>query len=144
MLPLLSLIAQGTTVTNPSGTSKTGADGEIKLGSFQPATNAYSAGSETQAGALANMEKFISNVIGFLTVVGAVMFVIFFVMGAFQWITSGGDKGSLEKARNRMVQGILGLVILVASYSILGLLGSLVGLDLLNPADQIQKVIPII
>jgi hypothetical protein len=125
-LSLFSLIAQKT---------------DIPLGGFTPPTPAYSEGSEDPDTALANLEAFISNLIGFLTVLGSLFFVVYFVIGAFQWITSGGDKGSLEKARNRMMYGALGMILIIAAYSILGLLSGLIGLDFLNPAEQIRNII---
>lgn len=112
----------------------------IDIGGFTPPSNAYSQGSTTEAGALSNLELFISNIIGFITAIGGVFFVLYFVIGAFNWISSGGDKGKVEKARNRMINGAIGLVILVASYAIIGLLGSFIGLDLLNPAEQIRSI----
>lgn len=125
MLGLSTLIAQGT----------------LELGTFKPATEAYSEGSETTQGALSNLESLISNLIGLLTALGAIMFVIYFIVGAFEWITSGGDKGKLEKARNRMLQGMLGMILVVASYSLLGLLSGVIGIDFLNPAKQIEEII---
>ncbi|MCC6711003.1 MAG: hypothetical protein IT416_01485 [Candidatus Pacebacteria bacterium] len=113
----------------------------IDIGGFKPPTEAYSKGSNTAGGALSNLELFISNIIGFMTTIGTVFFVIYFVLGAFEWITSGGDKGKTEKARTRMMNGAIGLVIIVASYAILGLLGSFIGIDLLNPAEQIQTIV---
>jgi len=112
----------------------------INIGGFQPPADAYSKGSNTASGALSNLELFVSNIIGFMTAIGSVFFVIYFILGAFEWITSGGDKGKAEKARNRMLNGAIGLVIMVASYAILGLLGSFIGLDLLNPAEQINNI----
>lgn len=113
----------------------------VPIGTFQPPTDAYSEGSATKRGALDNMEQFLSTLIGFMTVLGSILFVIYFVLGAFEWITSAGDKGKLEKARNRMLYGVLGMILIVASYSLLGLLSGIIGLDFLNPASQIEKII---
>ncbi|OGJ37488.1 MAG: hypothetical protein A2383_00490 [Candidatus Pacebacteria bacterium RIFOXYB1_FULL_39_46] len=118
-----------------------GATEDVPLGGFTPPTDAYSEGSDVGTGALTNLELFVSNIIGFLTALGALFFVVQFVIGAFQWISSEGDKGKLEKARNQMVHGALGMIIIIASYSIIGLLGSLLGFDFLNPAEQIQNII---
>lgn len=111
------------------------------LGTFQPPTKAYSEGSTTPQGAYDNLEKFISALIGFMTVLGSILFVIYFVLGAFEWITSGGDKGHLEKARGRMLYGLLGMILIIASYSLLGLFSSVIGLDFLNPSKQIQQIV---
>ncbi len=136
LMSLFSLLAQNRNDAAPSN--------EIDLKSFTPPTTAYSTGSDdpTGRGALENLEGFISNIIGLLTVLGAIFFVIYFVIGAFQWITSGGDKGKLESARNRMMYGAIGMILIIGSYAILGLLGGVIGIDFLNPADQLQELIP--
>lgn len=112
----------------------------IDLGGFTPATDAYSTGSDTAAGAIANTELMISNAIGGITVLSGVAFVAYFLIASFRWVTSGGDKGKVESARNQMTQGVLGLVIVVASYGIVGLLGTAVGLRLLNPGQMICEI----
>lgn len=111
-------------------------------GGFKPPTEAYSTGSNQGFTALDNLELFISNIIGFMTVLASLFFVVNFVIGAFQWVTSGGDKGNLEKARNKMMYGAIGMILIIASYSLLGLLSSLIGLDFLNPAEQIRRIVP--
>lgn len=113
----------------------------IPLGKFTPPTTAYSAGSDTAEGALGNLESLISNIIGFLTVLASLFFVVYFIIGAFQWVTSGGDKGKLETARNRMMSGVIGMIIVIAAYSIIGLLSGIIGLDFLNPAEQIKNIV---
>ncbi len=105
-------------------------------------SQAYTAGGTTQEGVLANFDLIISNLLGLFTIIGALIFVIYFLMASIQWITAGGDAGKLTEAREKIVQGIIGLVILVAAYGILGLIGTLVGIDILNPITQLQKIIP--
>ncbi len=90
----------------------------------------------------ANIEAIISNVLGFFTIVGAIFFIVYFLIAAMEWITSGGDSGKLTTARNKMMQGILGLVILVAAYGIIGLIGSIVGIELLEPAKLLESITP--
>lgn len=115
----------------------------INLGGFSPPTDAYSEGSaDGIEGATQNLELFISNIIGFLTVLGGIFFVVYFVMAAFSWITAGGDSGKLSTARDKMVQGVLGLIIIIAAYSLIGLIGGIIGLDLLNIGQQIETLIP--
>ena len=113
----------------------------IDLGTFTPPTKTYSEGSAEGFNALTNLEAFISNLIGFMTALGALLFVIYFVLGAYEWISSGGDKGKLEKARNRMMYGILGMILIVGSYSLIGLLSGIIGIDFLNPAETIYKIV---
>ncbi|OGJ37487.1 MAG: hypothetical protein A2383_00485 [Candidatus Pacebacteria bacterium RIFOXYB1_FULL_39_46] len=57
--------------------------------------------------------------------IGAITVLVFFILGAFEWITSEGEKGKLEKARNRIMQAIIGLIILVGSFVILSFISDL-------------------
>ena len=52
--------------------------------------------------------------------VGGLIVLIMFLWGALEWITAGGDSGKIEKARNRIMQSIIGLLILVSSFVIIG------------------------
>lgn len=52
--------------------------------------------------------------------IGALLVLFYFVWGAFEWITAGGESGKLEKARLRMMHAVVGLLILVSSFVILG------------------------
>lgn len=110
-----------------------------QFGSFQ-SQSPLTEGAEADPGA--NIELIISNVLGFFTIIGAVFFIIYFIIASMEWITSGGDSGKLTTARNKMLHGVLGLVILVAAYGIIGLIGSLVGVDLLRPAELLESIRP--
>lgn len=52
--------------------------------------------------------------------IGGLLVLFYFVWGAIEWITAGGDSGKLEKARLRMMHAVVGLLILVSSFVILG------------------------
>ena len=114
------------------------------LGTFSPPSDAYSAGAATPDGgvALTNLETFLSNIIGFLTILGGIFFIVYFLIGGLTWVTSGGDSGKVGKARNQMIQGVIGLVVIVAAYSIIGIVGNIVGLNLLTPAASLRTLIP--
>lgn len=57
--------------------------------------------------------------------IGAIFVLVYFVWGAVEWIASGGDKGKIESARNRITQAVVGLIILVGSYAIIGFIGQI-------------------
>ena len=110
---------------------------------LQPATDAYSQNSaSSQDSALNNMTAMISNMLSIATVVAGIAFLFYFLLGAFGWITSEGDSGKLQKARNKMIHGAIGLVIVVTAYALIGLIGSIVGIDILNPGEALKKLIP--
>ncbi len=107
-----------------------------------PPTTAFSEGSAEGFTALTNLELFISNAIGVLTVVASLFFIFYFFMGAFKWVTAGGDGGKVAKARDEMVQGVVGLIVIVAAYGLVGLVGRIVGLNILQPGNVLAPLIP--
>lgn len=50
---------------------------------------------------------------------GALAVIAFFIWGAFEWITAGSDSKKTETARSRMTNAIIGLIILVSSFTLL-------------------------
>lgn len=57
---------------------------------------------------------------------------IFLVIGGIMWITSGGDKEGLAKAKSAITYALLGLVLGLGSFIILGILGNFFGVNLLG------------
>jgi hypothetical protein len=51
-------------------------------------------------------------------IVATLIVFLYLILGAFEWITSAGEKGKLESARNRMLHAAIGLIVLAASVAI--------------------------
>lgn len=102
----------------------------------------YTDGSNDNVRVLENTEQIISTILGILTILGGIFFIIYFFAAAIMWVTSGSDSGKLTKARDQMIQGVLGLVILVTSYIIIGIVGEILGFNILDLGAQIQNVLP--
>lgn len=64
--------------------------------------------------------------------VGTILLLIYFLWGAIEWISAGGDGGKVTKARDRLTQSLVGFIILVSSAVILAFLGRLFFGDNLN------------
>ncbi len=67
--------------------------------------------------------------------IGALMVLLYFIWGAIEWISAGGDQGKVGKARDKMTQSVIGLIILVSSFTIVAFLSRLLfgdNFDLLN------------
>lgn len=54
----------------------------------------------------------------------------YLVYGGVQWITSGGDKGKLEEARNKITNGIIGLTIVASAWAIYQLIDYFFGIGI--------------
>ncbi|OGM27866.1 hypothetical protein A3A76_05395 [Candidatus Woesebacteria bacterium RIFCSPLOWO2_01_FULL_39_23] len=70
------------------------------------------------------------TLIGIGFIIGAIVFIFIFALGAFQWLTAGGDRGKLEDARRRITHSIVGLVILLLIYFIIQLVNQILGLNI--------------
>ena len=97
----------------------------------------YQPGSGIE-GSTSALEKLISNTLVVLTVVAGIAFVLYFLLGGLNWITAGGDRGKVDKAKGMMTGGAIGLIIIVLSYSIVWIVGAALGLSILEPGTVIQ------
>lgn len=105
------------------------AQGTIELGKIT-GTGTFMQGGATQYTLLGN---FISTMINVITVVAGLAFVLYFALGGLKWLMASGDKGKVEEAKTELTNAALGLVVVVVSYFIVGIVGGVLGLNLLNP-----------
>ena len=54
---------------------------------------------------------------GLMTLLGIVAVVIVLI-GGFQWMTAGGNEENVKKAQKRIIQGVIGLLIVVTAFAI--------------------------
>lgn len=88
------------------------------------------------------LEKIISNTVGFFTVVGGLMFIIYLVLAGLTWITAREEEARLSKAKQMFTNALVGLAIVVISWALAGVIGTIFGFDILNPAQYIEKISP--
>jgi len=93
--------------------------------------------NETTVGA--QFGGFLSTIVTSLTVIGGLAFVIFFTLGGLKWLTAGGDKTKVQEAQQQMTQGVIGLVAMVAGLFVVGIVGGVLGIDILNPFSTLMK-----
>jgi len=78
------------------------------------------------------LQRLIPLAIEWALIIGAVIFFFMLLFGAIKWISSGGDKGKIESARENITSAIVGLIILFATFAIIGLIGTFFKINLLN------------
>lgn len=99
-----------------------------------------------QAGAASNnigLLIFVSNIIKFASVVAGVWVLFNFITAGFTYITANGDSSAYSKIGEKLALSATGLLLIVASYTIAGIIGLLVFGDatyIINP--QIPTAIP--
>jgi len=113
------------------------------IGSFKPVTeNRQPTDLTSSSNVLGALEGWVSDIVGLITILATLFFIVYAFIAAFNWITAAGEKGKIEKAKDRLIWSTLGLILIVATYAIIGLIGGIIGLELLKPADMLQSVIP--
>lgn len=95
--------------------------------------NLSSAGFQIQ-----DFGKLITGLLNMVMFVAALLVFAYLVWGGVQWITSGGDKGKTEEARNKITAAIIGLAVVAASYAIFLLVVSFLGVS--NPFTGSFKI----
>lgn len=87
---------------------------------------------ESASAGIGIFSNFISSIIGLLTIIAIIWFAFVLITGAIGMIGSGGDKQALESSRKRISTGLVGLIIVIAAIFILDLIGTLIGIDVLD------------
>lgn len=86
--------------------------------------------------------QIISVVIGFLTAVAILWFILQFFLGAIGIISAGGDQKSFEAARSRIFNALVGLIVVISALIFISVLGGVLGIDILNLRVQLIKLTP--
>jgi hypothetical protein len=84
--------------------------------------------------------KIISNTIGVMTIFAGVWFIFQFITGAYGWLSAGSDKNAIQQAQQRLTNAFIGLVVIVAAYSITWLFGKLLGFEILQPQEILKNL----
>jgi len=93
---------------------------------YNPVLDPSVGGSHSQGESI--IAKFIAALINLFFIAGSLAVLVFFVLGGLAWITSEGDKGKMEIARNRLTYAVSGIAIIAASYAVLYILGKFLGI----------------
>jgi len=109
---------------------------DIPLGSEVSGVGPFQTG--ITGGAKAGLGNLLSSIITTLTIVGGLAFVIFFFIGGLKWITAGGDKAKVSEAQAQMTQAAIGLIVIVVSTFVVGIVGAVLGIDILNPFASLK------
>ncbi len=84
----------------------------------------------------------LSKIIGVMTVIAGIWFFFILMIGAFGYLSAGGDSEKIKSATQRIGNGLTGLVVIVLAYAFISLIGRLLGIDILNPQDVIDLLGP--
>lgn len=75
----------------------------------------------------AGISKLLSNLVALIYVIAAIVLILMILWGAFDWMTSEGEKEKIEKARNKIINAIIGILLFAAAFAVIQVLGTFTG-----------------
>lgn len=96
---------------------------------------------EIPQGFATNIGQLLNAILSFVMLLGALLVFLQLILAGFYWITSGGDKGKVDSARQRLIAAVVGLIILASSFAILTLGLNFLGFESLEDVIKNAKTI---
>jgi hypothetical protein len=82
-----------------------------------------------------NLSDLINFGINLLFLVAVLAALFYLIWGGISWITSGGNKEGLDKARKTIIYAIFGLIITLSSFALMNFVGSFFGVKMFGESD---------
>ena len=86
-------------------------------------------------------QNFISSVIGVISIIAIIWFVIILITSGISYMNAGSDQKATEAARKRITNGLIGLLVTIFGIFILRFAGQIFNLpDILNLNKLIEAI----
>lgn len=79
-----------------------------------------------------DINNIVRTVIAILLLAAVLVALGYLIWGGIKWILSGGDKSKVDSARSHIMGAIIGLVIALAAFFIISIVGKVFGIDIFN------------
>jgi hypothetical protein len=89
-------------------------------------------GAEYHGNADGGFGIFMSGMLRAAMVIALILVFVFLIWGGVEWITSAGDKGKAEGARNKISNAIIGAIVLAATLAVFILLQEFLDINVLT------------
>ncbi|MBI2335022.1 hypothetical protein HYU96_04460 [Candidatus Daviesbacteria bacterium] len=73
------------------------------------------------------ISRFLSNLVALFYILAAIVLIFMILWGAWDWITSEGEKEKLEAARKKIINAIVGIILFAVAFAIIQVLGQFTG-----------------
>lgn len=88
-------------------------------------------------------DKVLTFAIRLFFVVAGLVALIYLLLGAFAWVTSGGNKENIDKAREKIQAAIIGVVLIFVVLAVAGVVENMLGIGLGITRDiQFPQLLP--
>ena len=83
-------------------------------------------------GGIQTVAKVVGNTLTILLIAAVILTLVYLILGGIAWIQSGGDKQKVSQARARITYAIIGLIVALASFFIINVIGYFFNVNLLQ------------
>ena len=97
-----------------------------------PGNQTIQAPAGIPSGGITVASKVVANSITLILIVAVVITLFALIWGGIQWIYSGGDKAKVAAARARITFAIIGLLVALGSFLIVGAVGYIFKVNLFS------------
>lgn len=81
---------------------------------------------------ITNIGTLITGAVQGALLVAALLVFMYLIWGGIQWITSGGDKGKTQEARDRITAALVGLAVVAAAWAVMLIIQYFFGISVLD------------
>lgn len=79
-----------------------------------------------------NFGNLIARLMNVVMALSLLLVLFYLVIGSVEWITSGGEKGKTENARNKITNAMIGIIILSGVLAIFKFVQYLLGVEIIT------------
>ena len=73
------------------------------------------------------LSRFFTNLVALFYALAVIVLIFMLLWGAWDWMTSEGDKEKLDSARKKLINAIIGILLFAAAFAIIQVLGTFTG-----------------
>lgn len=73
------------------------------------------------------ISKFLTNLVALIYTLAAIVLIFMILWGAFDWMSSGGDKEKVTAARERITQAFIGIILFAVAFAVIEVIGKFTG-----------------
>lgn len=81
---------------------------------------------------ITNIGTLIQGAVQGALLIAALLVFAYLIWGGIQWITSGGDKGKTQEARDRITAALVGLAVVASAWAVMLIIQYFFGISVLN------------
>ncbi len=97
------------------------------FGKITPPTPLQGFITNNTTGGAGAISQFLSNLIILIYSLAGIVLIFMLIWGAFQWLTSGGDKEAVAAAQKRILNAIIGIALFAVAFAIIRVVGVFTG-----------------